>query len=411
MNDHTYLFAGNELSAVMAAHERKVYQEIDKIVGDELLKTSPSDLAEYFVSEFAIVVPVLDEASITVSEEESDVDVSRDPMRAIWDRSRPVYIKGTKLTLHVPFEGDPGLFNCAPSQRYMGSAPSGTVSDGRLDIAVTVLDHDEADLKARVEREMKMIRDYLSWMSADADRFNEALPEKVRTHIDARRDKLLKDRGLAASLGYKLKTREDAARTFAVPTQRRKPPIERPKPSDTEPFMPEPELLEKEYEYILGILSSMVTVIERSPGAFKRMKEEDLRQQFLVQLNGHYEGGASGETFNFEGKTDILIREQDRNIFVAECKFWAGPKTLTETVDQLLGYTTWRDAKTAIILFNRTKNLSAVLSKVPGVMEAHPNFKAVVAVAGETRFRYVFSHRDDPNREITITVLVFEVPV
>jgi hypothetical protein len=72
----------------------------------------------------------------------------------------------------------------------------------------------------------------------------------------------------------------------------------------------------------------MVHVMERSPSAFHHMDEEALRTHFLVQLNGHYEGQATGETFNYEGKTDILVRSGDRNIFIAECKFWGGPKKL-----------------------------------------------------------------------------------
>jgi hypothetical protein len=41
-----------------------------------------------------------------------------------------------------------------------------------------------------------------------------------------------------------------------------------------------------EYEEILRIISNMVAVMERSPKAFRTMEEEDLRQHFLVQLNG-----------------------------------------------------------------------------------------------------------------------------
>jgi len=41
-------------------------------------------------------------------------------------------------------------------------------------------------------------------------------------------------------------------------------------------------------------------------------------------LNTHYEGGATGETFNAAGKTDILIRVEDRNVFIGECKWWSG---------------------------------------------------------------------------------------
>lgn len=85
----------------------------------------------------------------------------------------------------------------------------------------------------------------------------------------------------------------------------------------------------------------MVAVMERSPKAFSGMSEEDLRQHFLVQLNGHYEGQATGETFNFDGKTDILVRVDRKNIFIAECKFWRGPESFSQALDQLLGYATW----------------------------------------------------------------------
>jgi hypothetical protein len=37
-----------------------------------------------------------------------------------------------------------------------------------------------------------------------------------------------------------------------------------------------------------------------------------------VQLNRHFEGAATGETFNHRGKTDILIRVDGKNIFIAE---------------------------------------------------------------------------------------------
>jgi len=33
------------------------------------------------------------------------------------------------------------------------------------------------------------------------------------------------------------------------------------------------------------------------------------------------QGKATGETFNRARKTDILLREGDRNVFIAECKF------------------------------------------------------------------------------------------
>ena len=198
-------------------------------------------------------------------------------------------------------------------------------------------------------------------------------------------------------------------RTYAVPDIRRRPEIARPK-ATTEAFKPEPALPMEEYENILKIVQSMVLVMERSPRAFANMREEDLRQHFLVQLNGHYEGQASGETFNYEGKTDILIRIDNKNVLIAECKFWGGEKELLKTIDQLFGYTSWRDTKTAILLFNQQKDFSAVLEKIPSVVKSHSCYKRELEKKEETIFRYVFHQPDDSNRELILTVMAFNVP-
>jgi hypothetical protein len=165
------------------------------------------------------------------------------------------------------------------------------------------------------------------------------------------------------------------------------------------------------YEHILGVISNMVLVMERSPCSFSRLDEEGLRTHILVQLNGHYEGQATGETFNAEGKTDILIRTEGKNIFIAECKFWKGAEGFKKTIDQLLGYVAWRDTKTAIIVFNRNKDTSAAVGQIPGLVKGHQNYKReVTSYKNETGSRFVLHHRDDKNRELTLTVLVFDVP-
>src|SRR4051794_23222679 len=45
------------------------------------------------------------------------------------------------------------------------------------------------------------------------------------------------------------------------------------------------------------------------------------------------------------------------------------------TVDQLLGYVSWRDTKTAIIIFTRETQFSTVLRGAFEAMEAHSNCK------------------------------------
>jgi len=98
------------------------------------------------------------------------------------------------------------------------------------------------------------------------------------------------------------------------------------------------------------------------------------------------------------------------DIFIAECMIWDGPKSLERKLDQLLGYASWRDTKTAILVFNQTKSFSGVLAKISEVVKGHPNFKRETERAGESATRYVLHHRDDKNRELILSVLAFEVP-
>ena len=114
--------------------------------------------------------------------------------------------------------------------------------------------------------------------------------------------------------------------------------------------------------------------------------------------------------FNYGGKTDILITSRGRNIFIAECKFWKGAAGLIETIDQLLGYLSWRDTKAALLVFNRNKNFSAVLEQIDPIVRQHPNFVSADGQHGATEFRYTLHHRDDPKRHLALTVLCFDIP-
>ncbi len=276
-----------------------------------------------------------------------------------------------------------------------------------LRIAGTNLSPDA--VRGQVDRTLSDIRGYLETLTRDTQGLNKELRSLARSAIEKRREKLLADRQLVGKLGFKIKERQDDQRTYVVPDVRRKLRPTLPPASET-PFQPEPVLSDADYEHILQVVQNMAQVMERSPSAFAAMDEESLRSHFLVQLNGHYEGQATGETFNYQGKTDILIRAEGRNIFVAECKYWGGPKKLLETIDQLLGYSCWRDTKVAVIIFNRNRDFSNVLRATQDTVPTHPNCKRSLGVRSETSFRYIFAHKDDRNREMTLTVLAFDVP-
>ena len=399
------LFHDGRLPDSLRAHEQKLIAAAQAIPADHALATSAEDLAAALVAEYRVEPIVLDEAAIAVASKDEPIDVSRDWSRGIDPRGGPVYVPGTMLTLHVPFSGEADLFKLQPSTVSM-NPPHGKVTGGELRISTSAPAPVPADLGDALKRVLTQVKTHLDWVNAEVREYNDRLPGVALAAATARREKVIADHDLVASLGIPVR-RADTPKTYAAPPVRRSvnPTVRASAGKKLEPVLPD-----EEYDFILGVAADMGTVIERSPKAFAKMGEEDIRQHFLLSLNSHYEGDATGETFNSEGKTDILVRRDGRNIFIAECKFWSGPKMLTETIDQLLRYATWRDTKTAIFIFNRGRELSKVLAQISPNLAAHPAFVREIPRSGETDFRFVIRHRDDPDRELILTILVFEVP-
>lgn len=107
--------------------------------------------------------------------------------------------------------------------------------------------------------------------------------------------------------------------------------------SGQEPYRDEPALTEAQYESAVAVISSGLLSMERTPSVSSGKDEEGLRDYILFLLNGTFEGAATSETFVKKGKTDILIRVENRHVFVGECKWWNGAKAPGAAVDQLLG--------------------------------------------------------------------------
>lgn len=407
--DRQRLFVDGHLDASFDAVRQRLGEEIERYDQNRLLNTSPDDLANYFVSKCEVQAIELKKDSIYVTEAESKIDVSRDPDRAWTCPTQPFYLNGTNVTFHVPFEGDADLFRMQPSS-FTFNPPLGTIADNELLITFSILDEPDSEkIRANFDNQFRQVEQYVRCVASDIAVFNNSLKGIVRQAIDARRSRLLASKSLVASLGFPMKQRDGAPQTYVAPSVRRKA-VPTPPMAPTAAYVPEPALGMGEYEHILSIMQNMVLVMERTPSAFVHMLEPDIRTHFLVQLNGQYEGQGTAETFNYEGKTDILIREKGKNIFIAECKFWDGPKSLTDAIDQLLGYACWRDTKVAVLVFNRRLVFGDVLAQIPDILKQHPNYKRDFVKRDETQFRCIFKHRDDPNRELVLTVAAFDVP-
>ena len=378
--------------------------------GNQLLNTSIDDLCQCFVNKYRVNIPVINRNEIKKDYEDWQVDVSGDLKYATDAQSGPVYVQGVRIEISVPYAGKSGAFRYQPTTHSLNLPRAFVSRDGKhLILVITGANLEEDAVLQRINSTLDKIDDYLITLRKDAGKLNDQLDSIARQCIEKRRTELLKNRDLFASLPFKLKERNNSTKTYTAPEVRRKITLKPPQAS-SQPYQSEPILDESDYKHILKVIENMAQVMEYSPAAFSDMGEEALRWHFLVQLNGHYEWQGTGETFNKNGKTDILVKSEGKNVFIAECKYWGGPNTLTAAIDQLLGYSSWRDTKVAVIVFNKNKNFTRVLDSIKSTTKEHPNCKRELDQRSETSFRFIFSHRDDVNREMTLTVMAFDVP-
>lgn len=167
---------------------------------------------------------------------------------------------------------------------------------------------------------------------------------------------------------------------------------------------------DKIYQDVLNTLSDYGKDLEKKPSVFGGQDEEGLRDHFLTNLTGRYERTtASGETFNWQGKADILLKDdKGNNLFLCECKWWKGANALQTTIDQLLDrYTTWRDEKLAFIFFVGNKDFTHVLSQIIEQVKLHPCYNTFLNQKDESRFSFIFRQKIDIQRKVEVEFLFF----
>ena len=147
--------------------------------------------------------------------------------------------------------------------------------------------------------------------------------------------------------------------------------------------------------------------MESTAKTYFQNNEEELRDQILATLNTHYDN-ATGETFRKIGKTDIQIQFDNKAAYIAECKIWSGKEMFSKAIQQLLNYSTWKDIKISIIVFNKkVKNFKSILEKInEWVLE---NTKSTIHdKANLWNCEY---YRDDMEAIISISIIAFDLYV
>jgi hypothetical protein len=393
------LFSRGQLRRYLEQKWKALFSQIDELPEDYILSRSVDDLTDQFLENAHIEPVILDaENPVDGSVDVVTVDVSDNHM---WSGDTAT---GYRITAVYAFTGPSLLFHYRP-QRYIAKHITAIVNEGEVSVTVErpgAIDPDAA--RKLMDERIKPIAKMVSYANHEISEHNHTARDKIANRIDGRRQQVMQRRELAGALGFPLTKRTNAPPT--VPLRRKRLGV-KPITEGIPRYEDEPALSDAHYEEAIDIVRSMLLAMERSSSTVFNMDEEHLRDHILLQLNGTFEGTATGETFVKTGKTDILIRINNRHIFVAECKWWDGPKSCDDAIDQLLSYMPWRDEKACLILFIDRVNATAIVEKADQTIRQHPDFKRLGQKSSDksARRNFVLGHPGDHAREIHTAAL------
>lgn len=134
-----YLFNEYDLGSVKDAHEQQLLDEIQGAPEEHVLQVDVGAWAAALVAKWRLDCPQVDADGMHQDDPEPcQVDVS-------WDRGRyfgssPPFVAGHQTTIHLPFSGDPDLFQMRPSTFTLGGTPKAETHNDDLCIRVSYPD-------------------------------------------------------------------------------------------------------------------------------------------------------------------------------------------------------------------------------------------------------------------------------
>jgi hypothetical protein len=402
------IFAEEELRAYFEHKAHEVLSGIEQEKNDYLLNVNEDDYVRFKVAAMSIDKVIIHDDHIHASSSERMIPASSFP--SYFHVCSGNSYKKNVITFHIPVSGNLQLLRTIPSRRLLWTMP---VNANQSEISFDIINFQDnaAAIVNEKDDNIKNIMKQLDHVNQEVEQFNAQVESRVRQAIQERKQQIEKQTGVLGALGVPIRKSSNTPSTFAIPAPQIRKKIEVMKPAvhDTG-FIPEPTLEVSTFMEILRLINDVGKQFERLPSIYKGKEEEHLRDHILMILEPNFTGSATGETFNKSGKTDILLRHESNNVFIAECKFWKGAKSFGDAVSQLLGYLTWRDSKAAVVVFVQNTNFTQVLETVRDEIKRHPNYLKFVRDEDEAWSIHHFHLNGDRNRIVNLAVMLYHLP-
>ena len=393
---------------------------IQNLSDEQILTTNLEKLAEYYKSKFCIEPLHLYMDKVSSSIEKSKI-METNPFYGMgYGESRYFEVDSCKVNYTIPFSGSSHLLHIIPTRRILTTfsiegfenlysneyLPSIIFS---ININLHTLENEsepQSYIDLQFNRKFENYKSMVSYVNEEVNNYNNSLNNYIKNLLSNRKSKADNFSGLMQKLTIPLKINDNAPSIAPIPLVLKKEIKSFPVQSKREDSW---SISEKDYSYIKNVISQASNSFEHSPIACQKLNEEELRDMLLANLNTHFASSATGETFSKTGKTDIRIQFENKAAYIAECKIWHGISEFKKAIAQLFSYTTWRDIKTSLIIFNKEiKDFSLIVDKIKTELNTN-GLKIKVSEISKNEWQCTFKKSTDSQELVELHVIVCDI--
>jgi len=319
--DRIFHHTQNAVGACFAAVHHRIQESAKALTDDDALALNPEEWAHEIAAEFSVTAPTVDAGNHSF-EQEGRIEVNCTGWPGIsfsmTEMGGPVIRAGHRFRVTMPGTGALTLLK--------SRLPRGG-SGYKVDIHSTGITRvyewprvlPATQLQADVDKFLANFTAGADELSEQIARQNGMLADVASKALANRQTEIRESRAYLGDLRLKV-TRDPAADTLipALPmrnpgpgavaqTRTRQPGTTEARDATAAPARLDQPTLDQFYDHVVTVLGAVMVGFERSPRRFAKAAEETLRDFMLVTLNSHYQGAATGETFN-GGGSDCRVR-------------------------------------------------------------------------------------------------------
>ncbi len=399
-----------------------IYEEICAIPNSDFLSYEKEELANYYFEKYKpdyITLYDLDNPNIdmdqkTTNEERCDF--------FSYNRNSTYIAEVDYVYWYITFRytGDISFFHLYPNTRmeslsvreYENICVNNKDSNGIGTIKVTLkielknatkIEDIEKYIQNKFNEEIKIFKHNIENVNKDLKNHERNIRESINQMIEHRTKKIEETNTIFQK--FKIPVKESGKTSFQQSIVINKKVVQLPTPNKHNQGI-NYYVDNKDISKINQLIYDFCSTMERTPKTYFNNDEEDIRNSILAALNTQY-SNANGETFSNNGKTDIFIGQYGKPAYIAECKIWKGEKTFSDSIIQLLGYTTYKESTGTLIFFNKNvKGFKKLLDNIPNMIKNNERYVSIENIKNNV-FEFTIKKNEEENLKIKLMIFNF----